>query len=66
MQLALVKYGIVQTIVEANAEFVQANKDNWQAIVDVTNANPEIKIGYQYEGGKFLLSNAKTIPLMVL
>lgn len=66
MRLALVNYGVVRAIVNADADFANANKDNWQAIVDVTNANPEIKIGYQYEDGKFLLSQAKTIPLMVL
>lgn len=53
MIYALIKNGIVENTIIADANFISGISGQWDACVDIT-ATPEVGINWQYDGSNFI------------
>jgi len=59
MNFALVKNNLVENVSEADQAWADSVASEWQAVVNITNTNPQPGIGWGYSGGVF---TAPVIP----
>lgn len=62
MQYALIKNSLVENIAEGDQQWAEAVAPDWQAVVDITDVDPQPAIGWGYVGGQFAAPPAPPIP----
>lgn len=53
MEFALINNSLVENVIEADQAFADSIAPDWEAVVNITNANPMPGIGWGYSGGAF-------------
>ena len=65
MQYALIKNNLVENVAEADQVWADSVAPDWQAVADITNANPQPGIGWGYINGQFVAPVVPPIPIPV-
>lgn len=66
MQYALIKNNLVENVAEADQAWADSVAPDWQEVVNITNANPQPGIGWEYSNGQFVVPEAPPTPVPVL
>lgn len=62
MQYALVKNNLVENVAEGDQAWADSVAAEWQAVVDITNMEPQPGIGWSYTNGQFTAPPAPPAP----
>lgn len=62
MQYALIKNNLVENVAEGDQAWADAVAPDWQAVVDITNADPAPGIEWSYANGQFTPPPAPPVP----
>lgn len=63
MQYALIKNNLVENVAEADQAWADSVASEWQAVVNITNINPQPGIGWEYNNGQFVTPVVPPTPI---
>lgn len=63
MQYALINNNLVENVAEAGQAWADSVAPDWQAVVNITNINPQPGIGWEYSNGQFVAPEVPPTPI---
>jgi hypothetical protein len=63
MQYALINNNLVENVAEADQAWADSVATDWQAVINITNANPQPGIGWEYVNGHFVAPVVPPTPI---